>query len=817
MRVFLFCLAFFAAVVLSDYEGACGNTKWYISSSNTQLATVWPNEGATDPTFDCDICRESRWGSSLRNVVFQSGVVGIGADVFQRCQFSVVNITIPDTLVNIGEKAFGGCAILEYITVDSNNPAFTAENNVLYNKDKTKLIYHPAQQQSANQKVEIANTVTSIADFAFANCSYVNISIPSSVTSIGQGVFADCKKLQNLFIDGDNFKFEDNFLTGKDGKVLYAYPVLSSVTSLKIPDSVETVLGYTFYNNGKITSLNLNKAEFIGPYAFFNNNAINGELEIPDSVTYVGPYAFAKCQQITSVKIGDGLTFIENYTFLANNRLASVELGKEIESVAPLAFESCPVLVYEEYENGLYLGTKSNKHLILYKAKNSDITSCKVHDDTKRIAASSFKGLSKLTTLTISDSVKVIEDFAFENCGLTTLTLGSGIENISQYAFNRLKLTEKTLTIPDSVRWIGTNAFYADSQCQVTSLKIGKNVKHIGDYGFAYFKKVTDLEIPDSVEEIGIYAFYSYDVLKSVKIGKGVKSIGFGVFVGNVALETIKVDSDNSYFKSVDNVLYDKDGKTLIVCPAKKTSVNIEKTVTTLDSYSFFNCQYLKKLALPKSVTSIGKNAFSWALELEAFTVEEGNPAFKAKNGYLMTKNGTVLVEVPKGKKLIKVPDSVTMIPGYAFERSQATSVYVGDNVDSIGSWAFNYMSALKEVSLGSGITSWSTNVFSSVNSLTKLCYFGKTNPGVKVFNGVNSLKSVTVPNDYTGTSFCNKNIVKADTCTVDAEEESSESDESYDSEISGSSEPGAAQIVIPSNMVIAIAACIASAMLFLF
>jgi len=815
MSKLLICLAFIAATVFG-YEGACGSTQWTIPSGSSYVAYVYPNNGV-EGVFDCDICTNSHWsGSNLNDVVFQTGVTGIGDFVFQKCRWTG-NITIPATLVDIGENAFGGSNTMRYITVDSNNPAFTSENNVLYNKDKTRLIYHPALSENP---VEIPSTVTSIGSFAFANSSYVNITIPSSVTSIGQGAFADCNKLKNIFIEGNNFKFEDNFLTSKDGKILYAYPLLDSVSgALKIPDSVETIMGYTFYNNNKITSVDLNNVESVGPYAFFNNYKIDGEVKIPDSVTYLGPWAFAKCTRVTSVKIGDGLALIENYTFFGDTYLASAELGSSIVSVAPLAFESCPAMTYEQYDNGLYLGPNSNKHLILYKAKDSTITSCKVHDDTKTIAAGSFRGISTLESLTISDSVKVIEDFAFLNTGLSSLTLGSGLVNISQFAFHGLKLTGKTLTIPKSVRYIGYSAFYCSS-CQVTTLEIGENVEYIGNFAFAYFTKVTELEIPDSVKYVGNGAFHSYAELETLKIGKKVETLGYPVCQGDVSLKTIKVDSDNTHFKAVDNVLYTKDGKTLIVCPAKKTSVNIEKTVTALARYSFYNSDQIKKLTLPKSVADIGDQAFYWASELEAFNVEDGNSAFKSKSGLLLTSNGTVLLMVPQAKKKVKVPDSVTTISERAFERSQATSVYVGDNVDTIGQWTFNLMDNLKEASIGSGVTTWGTNVFSSCKVLTKLCYFGKKDPMIKVFNGITSLTSVTVPTDYANNNFCNKATVKAETCTVDAEELSeseSDSDESYDSDISDSSKPSVAHMAIPSYVLIAIAACIASAMLFLF
>jgi len=738
-----------------------GATTYTLSGSTLTISGT----GNTSQVY----CRISSL-KSITAVVIESGVTGLGDHAFENCA-NLKNVTIGDTLDYIGNHVFRGALVITSFNVDSRNPVFSSEDGVLYNKAKTELIRFPGGLSKVTIPV-IPSSVTTISSFAFANCSIENITIPSTVSTIEYAAFAQCALLRNFFISGDKFKFENDFLLSGDGKTLYFYPVsLKGVTSVTIPDSVEIILDYAFYKNAKLATLDLKNVKTIGSYAFAECSYLTGELVIPDSVTSVGPYAFSKCK-ITSVKIGKGLTRVEDYTFSADEQLTSAVLGDNVKSVGSFAFDGCKAMTFEEYENGLYLGTESKKYLILYKAKSNSITYCKVHADTITISAYAFSGVSSLNTLTVSDNVKVIEKNAFQSCGLETITFGSKLERIEEYAFYSISKVAK-LVIPDSVTFIGKRAFYGSGLSALTTLELGDHVTTIEEYAFANHRSLKEVDIPNSVETIGAYAFTSAFALKSLKIGKRLSTFEVTAFDSSPELETLKVDSDNSNFKTIDNVLYDKNVNTLLLCAGGKTSVKIEKTVTALGYRSMSRCGYLKKITIPKSVTSVGEEAFTYCTKVEAFDVEEGNSAFKAKNGCLLSKDGTVLVEPPKGKKVVKVPDSVTEITTSKFSSCKCRTVIIGDQVTSIGNNAF-YDSAIEEISIGSGLTSIGSQAFVKCANLTKFCYAGKKDLGTSgIFVYATNLGSVTVPLDYQDTKFCTKTVSKEAECHVTGESES--------------------------------------------
>ena len=343
--------------------------------------------------------------------------------------------------------------------------------------------------------VIIPDSVTTICDDAFYRCSSLtSVTIPDSVTTIGMYAFSYCTGLTSVTIP-------DSVTTIGD----YAFLSCNSLTSVTIPDSVTTIGDSAFNGCSSLTSVTIpDSVTTIGMYAFLACYNLTS-VTIGNGVTTIGNYAFKSCNSLTSVTIGNSVTTIGGEAFSGCSSLCSVTIPDSVTTIGSSAFDYCNALQYAEYGNCKYLGSADNPYSALITVVNNNYSTYTIHEDTKIIADHAFFDCTRITAITIPDSVTTIGASAFQYCSSLT-----------------------SVTIPDSVTTIGSFAFYDCSS--LTSVTIPDSVTTIGDYAFWYCSSLTSVTIPDSVTTIGAAAFQSCSSLTSVTIGNGVTTIGAAAF-----------------------------------------------------------------------------------------------------------------------------------------------------------------------------------------------------------------------------------------------------------------------------------------------
>ena len=368
--------------------------------------------------------------SSLAEVVIPNSVTSIGDRAFSGCR-SLAEVVIPNSVVCInGNPFFDWNGKLECLS-----PSFVYEDNILFNKDKSRII------SFRNQKLTsyvIPASVTRIGEFAFSRCeSLTKVVIPDSVTNIGKRAFANCCSLKKVVIP--------NSVTNIGKGVFHK---CESLTEVVIPNSVTSIGDRTFCGCSSLTEVVIpDSVTNIGKGAFAICSSLT-EVVIPNSVTSIGGFAFHKCESLTEVVIPDSVVCINGNPFKDWN-------GK-LECLSPS-------FVYEDN--------------ILFNKDKSRIIS--------------FRN-QKLTSYVIPNSVTSIGEFAFSRCeSLTDIVLPDSVTSIGDHAFSRCRsLTE--VVIPDSVTSIGDGAF---SFCEsLRSVVIPDSVTSIGDWAFSYCSFPYDLK-----------------------------------------------------------------------------------------------------------------------------------------------------------------------------------------------------------------------------------------------------------------------------------------------------------------------------------
>jgi hypothetical protein len=202
------------------------------------------------------------------------------------------------------------------------------------------------------------------------------------------------------------------------------------------------------------------------------------------------------------------------------------------------------------------------------------------------------------------------------------------------------------------------------------------------------------------------------------------------------------VDALNSFYSSVDGVLFNKSQTTLIVYPrGKGGAYTIPNSVTSLGGSAFSGCKNLTSVTIGNSVSSIGSSAFSGCKNLTSVTIPNS-----------VTSLGGGAFSGCTSLTSITIPNGVTSIGYYTFQNcTRLTSVTIGSSVTNIGNWAFYLCTNLTSITMPSRVTSIGNEAFYYCTSLTNVT-IGNSVTSIEgsAFQGCSSLTSVTIPNSVT-------------------------------------------------------------------
>lgn len=367
-------------------------------------------------------------------------------------------LTIPEGVVSIESGAFTNATSIKSVVFPST----------------LKLINEEAfYQHPSISSVTINANMQKIGKNAFAGCPLLESVEITGVSTIDKSAFTQCKKLKTVTIDSVESILDS------------AFYLCTELTTVSLTN-VGLVGDTSFKNCSKLSELTFGENVLvIGTEAFSFCDSLK-TVAIGEGNNTIGDFAFRSCTKLETVTVAKGCVTVGEAAFELCTSLVEVDLPKTLESINAYAFQYCTALKNIHITAGGKYAVTRNSFIVEINAETQERTliivtpgaiteEITIPNNIHAIAPMLFRHVTVLKKVNFPDSLKTIGNEAFFDTGLTEIDL-KNVETIGAYAFGQTKLTSVTIT--ESVVSIGKYAFQFCKDLK--EIYIRANVNSIG-------------------------------------------------------------------------------------------------------------------------------------------------------------------------------------------------------------------------------------------------------------------------------------------------------------------------------------------------
>lgn len=749
---------------------------------------------------------------SIRKVVIAEGNknIEVAMDAFEGC-VRLLTITIPSTMETLPIEAIAACPSVRSIDIAENNPYFSSDGLIIYNANKTELLFYSKTNTPENGEYTPIDSVVKIRGGAFRNNDRIKVlNIGKNIEEIGDYAFAGMSALTTV-----NFEDSTSALTLGKG-VLQG---TGSLGNIVLPSRIREISEEMFRNSAIAVVTIGSSVTVIGKNAFTGctglmeiifaegcnietipesafENVAAGTITIPKSVKVIESRAFANVSASEIIfEEGSVLTTIGDGAFTGSG-LVSISLPSSVTTLGKGVFKGAKKLTSVSLDGTALVNIPDETFTDCKKLKSFNVPNT-INDIGYRAFYCCYS-LASVTYEAGGEGALTIGDQAFHLCSkLTTLALPSRTESIGERAYYAVKATEATFTDSEmggtdatsGLKHIGSRAF---EQSSLKTIELPEGLLTIGSYAFLQSKSLTSAVIPSTVTNleksdngvqilgVGRFAFSSCTALIDITFRpmSGEKPEGYlGVTIYDTFSKCEKLTSivlPANMITALDagnKVIPAISADAMDDCPLSQIAVNEGGNYVAENNILYLTENGVKKeiivaaksvsgeVVIPYTVSDIWRGAFASCELITSIKFEatpEGQAAVPLK---ISAYPDTFPLGTFKATKFtsIELPSRTVGIGPYAFAYSGLTSIKipgaVGDDGNEFGisRYAFEYCADLAVVEFEEGAENRVLTVDDYAFRLTAITSLtlpsGTVSIGDSAFYDCKKLVTVNIPN----------------------------------------------------------------------